>query len=120
MWSIRLSSLLVGLISFVISIATFTSLGALSNKNPIGLLVVYYVFPGVCVILYVICQVALVLNTLDDRWPLGDILFGFLFFAIAQIFMYVVSTNVCILASHYIDGLFFGEIFGLLAVLDFQ
>lgn len=126
LWSIRLSSLFVGLIAFVIAIGTFIGLGSLNSSNPVGLFVVYFIFGGAFVFVYIVCQVVLVLTTLDDRWPLGmmshsiitqgDILFGVLFFSTAQIFLYVISTNVCNLASHYIDGLFFGEIFGLLAV----
>lgn len=68
-------------------------------------------------IIYVIMQIILVINTLDDRWPLGDILFGFGFFILGQIFMLAISEQICETASHYIDGVFFGIICSLLGVM---
>ncbi|KAJ3206441.1 Chitin synthase, class 7 [Dinochytrium kinnereticum] len=62
-------------------------------------------------------KVILVVNTLDDRWPLGDLLFGLTFFATGQIFQFVLSPLVCQMATHYIDGLFFGTICTLLGVM---
>lgn len=59
----------------------------------------------------------LVVNTLDDRWPLGDILFGTAFYIVGQVIIYVFSVTICNTIKHYIDGLFFGTICTLLAVM---
>ncbi|CAG8814030.1 23224_t:CDS:1, partial [Dentiscutata erythropus] len=67
--------------------------------------------------IYVVLQIVLVLNTLDDRWPLGDILFGIAFYVIGQAILYIFSVRICDTAKHYIDGLFFGTICTLLAVM---
>ncbi|KAF8930423.1 Chitin synthase, class 7, partial [Haplosporangium bisporale] len=61
--------------------------------------------------------IVLVVNTLDDRWPLGDIVFGIAFFATGQVILYVFSLDICNFAKHYIDGLFFGTIATLLSVM---
>jgi hypothetical protein len=108
---------LIFAISFFINIATFTSIAGFSPDSTVPLFVIQYIFGAAMILIYVVLQIVLVVNTLDDRWPLGDILFGFAFFVIAQIFELVVSTQICTLASHYIDGLFFGAIFILLAVM---
>jgi hypothetical protein len=48
---------------------------------------------------------------------LGDILFGFAFFVIGQVFQYVLSVDICEAAKHYVDGMFFGTICTLLSVM---
>jgi hypothetical protein len=115
--SIRLSSLAVFGIIYFITIATFLNMAGLSSQRPVGLFTVWLIFDSACIIIYVLLQIVLVLNTLEDRWPLGDILFGFLFFIIGIIFQYILSTTICESAKHYIDGIFFVTIFTLLAVM---
>ncbi|OZJ04051.1 hypothetical protein BZG36_03567 [Bifiguratus adelaidae] len=117
LWSIRISSLAVFLIVGFIAAATFLNLGPFSYSNPGVLWVFYFIFNGAALIIYVILQIILVINTLDDRWPLGDILFGISFYLIGQVIMYVFSVTICDGAKHYIDGLFFGTICTLLAVM---
>ncbi len=73
--------------------------------------------PLACVIIYTISQILLVLRTLDDRWPLGDITFGLFFFAAGLILMYGFGEEVCRAVKHYIDGTFFGSLCMLLAVM---
>ncbi len=43
--------------------------------------------------------------------------FGFFFFILGQVIEYVLSVSICDLAKHYVDGLFFGTICSLLAVM---
>lgn len=62
-------------------------------------------------------QFLLVLNTLQDRWPFGDIFFGCLFLTIGQIILYALNDKICEGASHYFDGLFFATICNLLAIM---
>ncbi|KAL1923447.1 uncharacterized protein VTP21DRAFT_8427 [Calcarisporiella thermophila] len=117
LWSIRLSSALVfGLVTFI-AIATFLPIRPFSFSNHIILWIIHYILNGAALIIYVISQIILVLNTLDDRWPLGDITFGVLFFTIGQVVIFVFSAKICDTSKHYIDGLFFGTICNLLSVM---
>lgn len=101
----------------VIALLTFLNIGPFSYSSPGALWVFYFIINGLCFIIYVISQIILVVNTLDDRWPLGDILFGTAFFIVGQILMYIFSVVICDQVKHYIDGLFFGTICTLLAVM---
>jgi hypothetical protein len=115
--SIRISSFVVFLIVGLISVATFNNLGPFNYANPAVLWVFYFIVNGAAFFVYVVLQIVLVVNTLDDRWPLGDILFGAAFFLIGQVIMYFFSVAICDQVKHYVDGLFFGTICTLLAVM---
>ncbi|CAI2172702.1 10262_t:CDS:2, partial [Funneliformis geosporum] len=117
LWSIRISSLVIFAGVFFLSYATFESKAGFSPLNPVALWIVLYVFNGAALVIYVVLQIVLVLNTLDDRWPLGDIVFGISFYVIGQVILYLFSVRICDTAKHYIDGLFFGTICTLLAVM---
>ena len=67
--------------------------------------------------IYVVSQLILVFRTLDDRWPLGDIVFGTAFFTIAQVLLFAFSVTICDAIKHYIDGLFFFTLCMLLSVM---
>lgn len=116
-WLIRLCSLGMFVISGAISILTFKDAGGLGPTNTVGLFVVLYILNGICLLIYIVMQIVLVANTLQDRWPLGDIGFGVFFFVIGQIILYVFSEDLCEGVSHYLDGLFFATICNLLAVM---
>ena len=100
-----------------LAIATFRSIGPFNALHPAPLWIVLYVFNGGAIALYICLQIFLVLNTLDDRWPLGDIAFGAAFYSVGQASLYAFSVKICDHAKHYIDGLFFGTIGTLLAVM---
>lgn len=117
LWSIRISSFVVFLSVAFLSIATFQKIGPFDPLHPVALWVVFFIFNGAALCIYVILQIVLVVNTLDDRWPLGDIVFGIGFFAVGQVILYVFSLDICNFAKHYIDGLFFGTISTLLSVM---
>ncbi|KAI7869955.1 chitin synthase III catalytic subunit [Spinellus fusiger] len=117
LWSIRISSLLIFLLVGAISICTFKNIGPFSYSKPGALWTFYFIINGAAFLIYVVSQVVLVVNTLDDRWPLGDILFGTFFFVIGQVLMYIFSVFICDQVKHYVDGLFFGTICTLLAVM---
>ncbi|KAI9225684.1 MAG: putative chitin biosynthesis protein [Piptocephalis tieghemiana] len=116
-WLIRLSSGLVWFISALVAILTFKGMGGMNPTKPMGLFIIYYILNGLMLLIYIVMQIILVVNTLDDRWPLGDIAFGVLFFAIGQVVQYVFSTTICESVKHYIDGLFFGVTLTLLSVM---
>ncbi|KAI8359123.1 chitin synthase III catalytic subunit [Choanephora cucurbitarum] len=117
LWSIRISTLLVFAIVGSISVATFYNLGPFSYTSPAELWSIYYIVNGSMFLIYTISQIILVVRTLEDRWPLGDIFFGVLFFVSGLVVMYILSVTLCDQMKHYLDGLFFGSMFNLLAVM---
>lgn len=104
-------------VSGAVSLLTFKNWAGLSSKNPIGIMIVTYIVNAIFLFVYVVSQIILVVGTLEDRWPLGDISFGIFFFVIGQVILYVFSDTICDNVQHYIDGLFFATICNLLAVM---
>eukprot|EP00835_Amoeboradix_gromovi_P000205 NODE_7_length_48057_cov_0.322240.p14 type:complete len:286 gc:universal NODE_7_length_48057_cov_0.322240:21419-22276(+) len=86
------------------------------NSNGTIVFLLINLVPLLIVVLYSCIQVYIVLTRLDNKWPLGALVFGLLFFVIAIGFLFT-SDLVCIQASHYLDGLFFTALFMLLAVM---
>jgi hypothetical protein len=117
LWLLRLSCLAVFAVSFFIAIATFKSFAGFSFSKPLGLWIVYILWPLVCTSIYIVSQLILVFRTLDDRWPIGDIIFGTAFFTIAQVLLFAFSVTICDAIKHYIDGLFFFTLCILLSVM---
>ncbi|KIV92949.1 hypothetical protein PV10_04200 [Exophiala mesophila] len=116
-WLLRLTSLVMFIITFAVSLLTFRSWAGLSPTNTIGLFIVLYVINAIFLAVYFVMQVVLVVNTLQDRWPLGDLGFGALFFIVGQVILYVFARKICEQVSHYLDGLFFATVLNLLAVM---
>jgi hypothetical protein len=116
-WLLRLSSAAMFGVSFIVSLFTFKGWGGLTPTNTVGMFVVIYIVNALCVTVYVVMQVLLVVNTLEDRWPLGHIAFGVLVFIIGQVLLYVFSETICNNVQHYLDGLFFATLCNLLAVM---
>jgi hypothetical protein len=116
-WLLRFFTTLMFIISGVVSLLTFKGWAGLGPANTVGMFVVLYIFNGIFIFVYLVMQVLLVVNTLQERWPLGDIIFGVFFFVIGQAILYVFGSDICDSASHYVDGLFFGTICNLLAVM---
>ena len=116
-WLLRLGSLGMFAISFLVSLFTFKGWAGLGPTNTVGLFVVLYILNAICIAVYVAMQLLLVVNTLDDRWPLGHIAFGVLVFVIGQVIMYAFSEVICENVQHYLDGLFFATFCNLLAVM---
>jgi hypothetical protein len=116
-WLLRLTSLGMFVISFAISLLTFKGWAGLGPMNTTGLFVVLYLVNGIELLIYVVMQVILVANTLQDRWPLAHIAFGVFFFVIGQVILYTFSVRVCENVQHYLDGLFFATVCNLLAVM---
>jgi hypothetical protein len=116
-WLLRLCSLGMFVISGAVSLFTFKSWAGLGPTHTMGLFVVVYLLSAIFLAVYLFMQVLLVVNTLQDRWPLGDIVFGVFFFVVGQVMLYALSNTICNGASHYLDGLFLGTICNLLAVM---
>ncbi|KAL1916032.1 uncharacterized protein VTP21DRAFT_6036 [Calcarisporiella thermophila] len=117
LWSLRLTSLFIFCVTTFIAIATFNRIGPFNPTTPTILWLIFFPLNALLVLIYVVSQVVLVVNTLDDRWPLGDISFGVVFFVIGQVTLFAFSVRICDVAKHYIDGFFFGTICNLLAVM---
>lgn len=115
--SLRLSSLLIFLVTGFFAIATFKNIASFSSSTPTALWIVEFIFNGACVIIYIVLQLVLVIRTLDDRWPIGDIIFGTSFWVIGQVILYGFSVTICEAVTHYIDGLFFATLCNLFAVM---
>lgn len=117
LWMLRLCSLAAFLISFLVSLATFKSWAGLGPTNTVGLFVVLYLLNAIQLFIYLVLQIILVSQTLQDRWPMGDIIFGLFFFIAGQVILYAFSDRICNAVSHFVDGLFFATICNLLAVM---
>ncbi|KIX08232.1 uncharacterized protein Z518_02888 [Rhinocladiella mackenziei CBS 650.93] len=116
-WLLRLGSLAMFVISFAVSLLTFKGWAGLSPTNTTGLFIVLYVINAICLAVYLVMQVILVVNTLQDRWPLGDLAFGAFFFIIGQVILYLFGRKICEGVNHYLDGLFLATVCNLLGVM---
>ncbi|ROW12837.1 hypothetical protein VMCG_00210 [Cytospora schulzeri] len=117
LWMLRLCSLAAFTISFLVSLATFKSWAGLGPTNTVGLFVVLYLLNAIQLFIYLVLQIILVTQTLQDRWPMGDIAFGVFFFVVGQVILYAFSDKICNAVGHYVDGLFFATMCNLLAVM---
>ncbi|KAG0663541.1 Chitin synthase, class 7 [Rhodotorula mucilaginosa] len=117
LWILQGTSAVVGLIAGLIAIGTFKNAAGLSSAKPTGLWVLQFIFNLACVVIYIVAQLLLVLRTLDDRWPVGDIIFGTAFWVIGQVLLFAFSNTICDAVSHYLDGTFFNSLCMLLAVM---
>ncbi|KAG5457595.1 MAG: chitin synthase III catalytic subunit-domain-containing protein [Olpidium bornovanus] len=132
LWLLRTLSFAAFGATYFIAAATFQGwLGGFDRENPVVLWITYYGLSGVCVLIYVVLQIILVVNTLDTRWPVceynyrcvsafqrkRDVILGSTFFAIAFGCMMFAARPICARSYHYVDGLFFSSTFNFLAVL---
>ncbi|KAI0932800.1 Chitin synthase, class 7 [Taiwanofungus camphoratus] len=117
LWLLRISVLVVFGVAFFLAIATFKQFAGFKYTKPVALWIVYILWPLICTVIYIISQLVLVFRTLEDRWPIGDILFGTAFYTVAQVLMFGFSVTICNAVKHYIDGLFFFTLCILLSVM---
>ena len=112
---VRVSGLVSFGINFAASVLTFN--GSFPKDKPLILFILFFVVNGAEILIYFLMQVFLVITVLDEKWPLGAILFGAAFYIIGVVSEFVFAREICELCGHYIDGLFFGVTFILLAVM---
>ncbi|OAD68334.1 hypothetical protein PHYBLDRAFT_23714 [Phycomyces blakesleeanus NRRL 1555(-)] len=117
LWSIRISSGAMFMTVALVALATFNNVGPFNYTTPTILWIIYYLVNGATLLIYIISQLVLVVYTLSDQWPLGDIVFGTLFFLLGQVVMHIFSVALCEEVKHYLDGMFFGSMCNLLAVM---
>lgn len=116
--TIYISTLVLWIAGFLVAAATFQEWSpSLSPTKQTGLYVVHMILPVVFVAIWLVTQITLVLRTLDTLWPLGDLCFATGFYAAGLVLMLAVSPDICKGTKHYVDGLFFGVLAILLAVM---
>ncbi|CAH2351763.1 chitin synthase export chaperone [[Candida] railenensis] len=104
--------------NYIISIITFKSWGTLLNDGSTEVLfVVSYIGNALLLAAYFVSQIILVIFALDSYWPLGAIFLSAFFFVTGQVLAYVFSENICEGLSHYIDGIFFGSLCNIFAIM---
>jgi len=116
LWLVRVSALISFGLHFAVSKLTFKDM-VFNSKEPMLLFVLFFVVNGAEIIIYFLMQVFLVVTVLDEKWPLGAMLFAAAFYVIGVVSEFVFAKEICQLCSHYIDGVFFGVTFILLAVM---
>ena len=116
-WLLRCASLGMFIVSGLVSLLTFQGWGGLSPENTVAFFVVVYFVNALCLFVYLVMQVLLVVNTLQDRWPLWHIGFGVLVFTAGQVILYAFSDTICERVHHYMDGLFFVTVCNLFGVM---
>lgn len=104
-------------VNFVLSLATFKSWGSLSNADTTAVFVVTYILNAVILVLYVVSQLILVFFALDSYWYLGAIVLFSFFFVVGQLLVYVFNNQICMSLTHYVDGIFFGSLCNLFAIM---
>jgi len=116
MWFLRLSSLTIGGLSFLISILTFqdwVNNGTLDKSNTTGLFIVCYILNAIFLVVFIISQVILALFWIKNYWVLCVIALIVISFVAGQVLLYAFSHNICEGVKHYLDGLFFASLCNL-------
>ncbi|AOA60491.1 Chs7p [Komagataella phaffii] len=116
----RLIALCAFSLNFILSLFTFhnwSSNSIVDNTNTLALFVTMYFLNAVTIGIYVLSQIILILTILKNWWALGAIMLGCFFFTAAQVLMYRFSNQICEGVNHYLDGLFFGTLCNLFAVM---
>jgi len=116
-WLLRIISFVMFFLTGGIAICTFQGYIGLSPDNTMPLFILLYIVNALFIVIYVGAQIFLVLGTLEDRWPLGDIAFGAGFFILGQVMLNAFSAKICDQVVHYFDGLFIATICNLLGVM---
>lgn len=113
LWILRISTLIFWVVGFAVAGWTFGDY----NNPPGGVWFFECIFPIIMVLIYVVSQVILVVRTLDDFWPILDIVLGCLAFAAGLILQFGFNNQICESVNHYIDGTFFSALCSLFAVM---
>ncbi|SCU80046.1 LAMI_0B00606g1_1 [Lachancea mirantina] len=107
-------------VSFLVALFTFNSWSHSSQyntTNAVGLFVVMYVLNALAVLLFIICQLFVSLFIIGNAWAAGSTLLGVFFLAAGQVITYGFSNAICKSVKHYLDGLFFGSICNIFALM---
>ncbi|GEQ66347.1 hypothetical protein JCM33374_g10 [Metschnikowia sp. JCM 33374] len=104
-------------VNFLLSLATFKSWGFLTNADTTGVFIVTYILNAAILVVYVVSQLILVFFALDSYWYLGAIMLFSFFFVVGQLLVYVFNNQICSSLTHYVDGVFFGSLCNIFAIM---
>lgn len=115
------SSAFVGfVVNFLVAIFSFQawkSNPSPSEVNTIGLFVVMYLINAIAIFLYISCQLFVSVFVINNLWAAGAVLLGVFFLVAGQVITYAFSDAICVRVKHYIDGLFFGSVCNIFALM---
>lgn len=104
--------------NYAISVITFKGWNtALDNSRQMPLLIVSFIMNAALLLGCFVALVILVFFALESWWALGAMVLAGLFFVAGQVIVYIFSGRVCTGTSHYADGLLFGSMGNLFAVM---
>ncbi|OJJ44146.1 hypothetical protein ASPZODRAFT_72393 [Penicilliopsis zonata CBS 506.65] len=90
---------------------------AATDYRNYALYVLYQLIPLACLVFFFVLEAILVVRVLGEVRPMLYLTAAALFFAIGQIFNYVISVHLCTASNHKINGAFFETLFTLLSVV---
>lgn len=108
------------ILNFVVSIVTFKEWiqrKSDMSTDTMGLFTVMYVINALALLIYIICLLIVSVKVLQNYWATGAILLGVFFFVAGQVLIYAFSNNICEGMNHYLDGMFFGSLCNLFAIM---
>ncbi|SCU87209.1 LADA_0E02652g1_1 [Lachancea dasiensis] len=88
-----------------------------TNSNTMGLFIVMYVINALLILCYVLCQLVVSIFVISNLWAAGAVLLGVFFFFAGQLITYAFSDDICVGVKHYLDGLFFGSLCNIFALM---
>eukprot|EP00834_Sanchytrium_tribonematis_P002458 NODE_76_length_23837_cov_1.242396.p8 type:complete len:253 gc:universal NODE_76_length_23837_cov_1.242396:10929-11687(+) len=102
-----ITTAVIGLVVSVISILTAFNSGPFRSATPILVFIFFLVVNIVLAALTILSQVYVVLAKTNDRYLLGIVGFGVVFFSLSLILM-AASSGVCTGAKHYVFKIYIG------------
>jgi hypothetical protein len=113
-WTLRGSCALIALATFLVAVLTF-DVGVISSTSPLFFLL--FVGNAFYLIIYATSQIVLTIFILDDLWALGATLLSTIVFMVGQAALYGLSRMICVLARHFLDGLFIASLCNMFALI---
>lgn len=113
-WTLRGSCALMALTTFLVVALTFDA-GVISSTLPLFILV--FVANALYLVIYATSQIVLTVFVLEDMWALGATLLGAAVFVVGQTALYGLSRMICVLARHFLDGLFVASLCNMFALI---
>ncbi|SCV05246.1 LANO_0H03268g1_1 [Lachancea nothofagi CBS 11611] len=107
-------------ISFLVAIFSFKAwdtASSFTSSNTMGLFIVMYVINALAIFCYILCQLVVSIFVISNLWAAGAVLVGVFFLFAGQLLTYAFSDSICIGVKHYLDGLFFGSLCNIFALM---
>ncbi|KAG7890850.1 hypothetical protein KL936_002134 [Ogataea polymorpha] len=113
------SSFGVFVLNYVVAILTFNNWTSIINTaETIPLFVLYFIFNGLLLFMYLLCQLFICFVTLVlNWWAIEALCLSVFFFVAAECLLYVFSYDICTSLSHYADGLIFSTLSNLFSIM---